>query len=102
MSPEIAQYAQGVSGRQWILFLGGATAALAWPLDSSPVPVALPNPQDSRAATVAVVELIGKGHGLPGLGCIKDRDVSPLRLCEPIGLHASRMERPATPCAPAP
>lgn len=78
------------SARQWISW--GATAALVRPIHGGPAPVALPNPQGGRAAAVALVEVIGEGHGLLGVGCFKYRDVSAILVCEPVGLHASRIE----------
>ncbi len=61
---------------QWVFLRGrgtylGASAALACPLHSSRAPAATQNPRGSTAAAVATVELIGNGHGLLGVSCIK-------------------------------
>lgn len=51
---------------------------------------------------MALVEVIGEGHGLHVVGCIKDRYVGAVRVREPIGLHASRIERPLLLVVPQP
>jgi len=68
----------GGRGTSW-----GASAALVCPFHRGPAPVALPDPQGGRAAAVALVEVIGEGHDLHVVGCIKDRDFSAVRVCEP-------------------